>query len=204
MTFTNRIVTIPPIIMNNTNLVEMSERKFIGVILDNKLKFDSHIDFISKKISKSFGIIYRLKECLLQNNLKSLYYSFIYPYLLYCNLAWSWGGTFSTYLDRLLKNQKIFIRIISGSYFRAHTKELFLEHEILKITEIHDLTLGLYTFNLESRDEWLRRHCYNTRYRSVLNPTFARLASIQRSLAVTAVNLGITLLDRLKTTITHS
>ena len=52
----------------------MSEDKFLGVIIDNKLKFDSHIDLVSKKISKSLGIIFRLRECLPQNKLKSLYY----------------------------------------------------------------------------------------------------------------------------------
>ena len=202
MTFTNRIVTIPPIKLNNTNLVELNEGKFLGVLIDNKLKFDSHIDFISKKISKSLGIIYRLRECLPQSKLKSLYYTFIYPYLLYCNLAW--GGTCATYIDRLLKLQKRVIRIMTGSSYRAHTNELFIEHEILKINEIHDLKLGLYMFNLESRDEWLRRHCYNTRYSNLLNPAFARLVSTQRSLAVAAVNFWNRLPDSLKTIRTHS
>ena len=81
---------------------------------------------------------------------------------------------------------------------------IFLEHNIIKITEIHDLKLGLYMFNLEPRDEWLRRHRYNTRYRSLLNPTFARPASIQRSLAVAAVKFWNILPDSPKMTITHS
>ena len=50
MTFTNRIVTIGPIKMNNTYLVEMFEGKILGVIIGNKHKFVWHIDFFSKKI----------------------------------------------------------------------------------------------------------------------------------------------------------
>ena len=45
MAFTNKI-TIPSIKMNNNKLAEISKGKFLGLIIDNTLKFDSHIDFI--------------------------------------------------------------------------------------------------------------------------------------------------------------
>ena len=69
MTFTNRKVTIPPIKINNTNLVELAEGKFLGVLIGNKLKIYSHIVFFWKKTSKSLWIIYRLRKCLPQNKL---------------------------------------------------------------------------------------------------------------------------------------
>ena len=54
--------------------------------------------------SKSIGILYKLKYLLPLPCLKILYYSFIYPYLLYCvNI---WGGTFASYLKPLFILQK--------------------------------------------------------------------------------------------------
>ena len=37
MTFTNRIITDPPIKINNTNRVDIFESKFHGIIIDTKL-----------------------------------------------------------------------------------------------------------------------------------------------------------------------
>ena len=37
------------------------ETKFLGIFLDNKLKFDKHIQSICSKVSKSVGILFRLK-----------------------------------------------------------------------------------------------------------------------------------------------
>ena len=83
---------------------EIKEIKFLGVILDNNLKWNSHIDYISKKISKSVSILKMLKFTFPSNVLKNIYFSLIYPYYTYCNLVW--GSAVSTHLDILIKLQK--------------------------------------------------------------------------------------------------
>ena len=45
-----------------------------------------------------------------------------------------------------------------------------MEDQVLNISEIHNVRLGLHMFELESRDEWLTKHCFNTRYRNLLSP----------------------------------
>ena len=83
---------------------EIKETKFLGVILDNGLKWDSHIEYISKKISKSVSILKMLKFTFPSNVLKHIYFSLIYPYYTYCNLVW--GSADSTHIDILIKLQK--------------------------------------------------------------------------------------------------
>ena len=109
----------------------------------------------------SFGIKYRLREDILQNKLKPPYTSFIIPYLLYCNLALD--GTCSTYSDRVYRLQKRVICISTGSSYRCHINDSFKECEVLKTSETNDVKLGFYMFTLQSRDEWLRKQCFNTR-----------------------------------------
>ena len=62
---------------------EIKEIKFLGVVLDNDLKWNSHIEYIAKKISKSVSILKMLKFTFPSNVLKNIYFSLIYPYYTY-------------------------------------------------------------------------------------------------------------------------
>ena len=65
--------------------------KFLGVHIDEHLTWTQHISYVSKKISKSGGILHRCSFYLSTKTKVSLYDTLIYPYigLIYCNLAWS-------------------------------------------------------------------------------------------------------------------
>ena len=89
----------------NESTLELSQTcKFLGLILDKNLKFNHHINHICTKISKSIGILYSLRQYLSKPALISMYYSLIYPYLIYCNLAW--GNTYQSHLNPLYVLQK--------------------------------------------------------------------------------------------------
>ena len=67
---------------------QVQETKFLGIMLDSKLSWNSHIEYISKKISKGIGILCKARKYLPKNTLITLYYSFVYPYLNYCLEVW--------------------------------------------------------------------------------------------------------------------
>ena len=67
---------------------EASTIKYLGVILDNKLKWTSHIAFVKNKVAKGIGIIQRASKFLTKATLSKLYYTFIFPYLIYCVEVW--------------------------------------------------------------------------------------------------------------------
>ena len=68
-------------------ITETTESKFLGVIVDNKLSWASHIKYISNKISKSLAIIRYLRYSFPTKILKSLYMSLVLPYISYCNIT---------------------------------------------------------------------------------------------------------------------
>ena len=74
--------------MENTVIKQVTETKFLGVLIDQHLSWKPHIDFVSKKISKSVGIIAKARFYLSSQTLMTLYYSLVYPFLTYCNVAW--------------------------------------------------------------------------------------------------------------------
>ena len=76
----------PSVILNdiklNCEIIEKVEHfKFLGVHIDNRLNWSYHIQCIRKKMSKGINILYRAKDCLKYDTLLTLYYSFIYPYI---------------------------------------------------------------------------------------------------------------------------
>ena len=77
---------------------------FLGVIIDNKFGWSNHINYIKNKIAKPIGIINKTRNFLNKNTLRNLYYTFIYPYLIYCIEIW--GNTNDIYLDPLIEIHK--------------------------------------------------------------------------------------------------
>ena len=84
---------------------------YLGVYLDDKLKWHKHIDFIESKLSAATGALYNLPKYVSQTVLISVYYSLVYSYLQYSVTCW--GTTTKTLLDKLQVKQNHIVRIIS-------------------------------------------------------------------------------------------
>ena len=57
--------------------------KFLGVHIDRHLTFNSHINYLSTKISRSVGLIYKLNNYLPYSVLLKIYHALIHPYFNY-------------------------------------------------------------------------------------------------------------------------
>ena len=130
-------------------LVQKRHVKFLGVYLDENLSWKIHINYISKKISKSVGIIYRSRFLLTSATKLALYYSLIYPYLTYCNIVWF--STYETNVKRIYLLQNRAVRAMSNSDYRAHSAPLFRKLNILGIYKLNTHCIGKFMFNY-SRD----------------------------------------------------
>lgn len=184
ITFTNRVVdTFPRVKLNlgHKELEYEASTKFLGVRIDENLKFHIHINHICKKISKTVGILYRIRTYVTESILIQLYYSLVYPYLIYCNEIW--GGAADVHLEKLLLLQKRIVRIITGEQYLAHTAPLFHRTGILKIKDLHTYLLAIRSYkeysvhNIRQPD-----HSYQTRNRNNAIPQFQRLTLAQNSI----------------------
>ena len=180
----------------NDSILDLNQScKFLGLVLDKNLKFNCHIKLVCSKISKSIGILYSLRQYLSKPALISLYYSLIYPYLIYCNL--SWGNTYQSHLNPLLILQKKAIRIINNVPFSAHTNDLFFSNGILKLADINKFQQSVFMYK-SNRTNFSRNHSYNTRTRNTLNPIFCRTSIFQHSLSFSAPNVWNEIPNRIK------
>ena len=104
---------------------------------------------VARQISKSIGIIYKASFCLPTSSLCTLYYSLVYPYLIYCISVW--GSTYSSNLNRIFLLQKKVIRIMSRSSYLAHTDPLFKQLKILKLHNLYLFQVGKFMFLFKKR-----------------------------------------------------
>ena len=85
----------------NNVLVSINESvRYLGITIDARLNFDKHIDILTKKISRSVGILSKLRQILPTTALRNLYYSMVHSQLLY-GIA-IWGNTYDKHLKRLI------------------------------------------------------------------------------------------------------
>ena len=141
--------------------------KFLGVIIDQSLKFDDHIHYIKSKASRGIGILFKTKFLLLQKTLLTMYHAFIYPYFTYCLAVW--GTTYPTYLTSLINIQKRAIRLVCGESRYAHSQPLFKRLNLLTFKElyIYSIQIFMYKFhNNQLPDIFLNFFCYNRQVHS--------------------------------------
>jgi hypothetical protein len=116
-------------ISNNNQSEQGRSYKLLGVLFDENLSFNYHVQYLCKKLSKSMFFLSRAKNYVCAKSLKLLYFALIHSNLLYCI------GTLSamskTNAKKILQIQKKAIRTISSVKYNDHTGPLFIKHQIL-------------------------------------------------------------------------
>ena len=113
--------------------------KFVGHYLDEKLKWDYHIQHVRSKLAKSNYAITRSKNILPENIRTTLYHSLFRPHLEYGII--NWGGTQSSRLTCLVNLQKKCIRSVAGKGARAHTEPIFRRLGLLRLNDLYRFKL---------------------------------------------------------------
>ena len=145
--------------------------KFLGISIDDDLKWKTHVNEILLKISKTIGVMSKLKHCLPKSILLTIYNSLILPYLSYNTIVW---GACSKYLlERINLLQKRAVRIISKTSYDSHTMPLFYKLNILPVSLLYDYQVicFMYSYNNNMLPETFDNlfvqnksiHKYNTR-----------------------------------------
>ena len=96
--------------------------KYLGVHIDKTLDWKKHIQEVSKKISRSLGMIKYAKRFLPFESLKNLDTGLVDPHFRYCCAVWGVCGL--TEIQQLQKLQNRAARIITGSNYDAPSKPL--------------------------------------------------------------------------------
>ena len=66
---------IPPIMIEATEIKRVSEIKFLGVVIDEKLSWDAHVKSLTKKLASCTGTINRIAASIPKTIYMNLYYT---------------------------------------------------------------------------------------------------------------------------------
>ena len=119
------------------------------MLVDEHLTWEEHITAISKKISRSIGIVTLLRPCMETELLVNLYYSLVYSHMIYGIHVW--GTACQSEMEKIKVLQNKAVRVISKvQHFQIYgqapgpltsSDPLYENLEILKLDDIFKLFL---------------------------------------------------------------
>ena len=138
------------------NIQQTKYVKFLGILVDKQLTWKCHINELSKKLSRTTGIYFKLRQYVPLQTLvclcNSLFASFPHHGILV------WGLTYDTYLNELFILQKKVLRCISFQPFNASSTPLFNSLKLVKLQ--HLLHLNILTFLYKTMNKFSPA-CFN-------------------------------------------
>ena len=168
----NILSIIPKLCINRHTIDRVKDFNFLGITFDEHMTWDMHIHKTSTKITKTLGVMTRLKRYLPTEILLMIYNSLIMPHIQYGILCW--GHKFG----RVLKLQKRAMRLITCSKYNSHTEPLYKKLKCLKVSDLYTLnmlkfyykvdkgTIPHYFKDMFSQTETNSTHTHDTRYRN--------------------------------------
>ena len=194
---TKKVNVNPVILLDNETVPRVNSYKYLGVFMDDSLKYHDHIDYIHSRLSRLCGISYRLKDHICFNSAKSFYYSCVYSILTYCICVWGGILQCTSRGDRLKSLHKKILK----NLFCLDDREgcVFKKFGILKLTDIHRLYVCMYMYKVIklnmcptlqfNLDLSYPAHAYSTRCSNDLVLPFPRVEAIRLNFKYQCVKL---------------
>ena len=105
------------LLIDNVPIEHVSSVKSLWIFIDENLRWQTHIDKLSKKVASGIGAIKRIRPFVPPPTLHYIYNALIQSHFDYCNLVW--GNCGKTLFDRLQKLQNCAACILTFSSYDA-------------------------------------------------------------------------------------
>ena len=128
------------------NLIEKTDRyKYLGVIVDDKLKWDLHIEKMCSKLSSICGVISKARYYLDKKSLLLIYNCLVSSKLRYGTLCWSTAPQYLINKVNVLNNR--IIRYINFKPIRTRLLPLYKRNNVLPLSEVIQLQRAMFMYN---------------------------------------------------------
>ena len=134
------------IILNNVTIEQPSEKKLLGVIIDDALSFDGQVDKVRKILLMHLNNLRRLIPYTTLELRLTYFNSFWYPHAIYCSPVWALYNKEKKQLDALFLLQKRAIRLIANVGRDTHTLPLFCAHKWIPLPFLYKIINILLVF----------------------------------------------------------
>lgn len=130
--------------IDDNQIKKTHNQKLLGIHIDDKLSWSSHIDHLCSTISSKISLLRQLSRYVSIDVQKKFYQGYILPLIDYGSVVW--GTTSSSNLDRISKLQKRAARIILHADFNTPSAEMFEELSWLPILKRLKYNKAVFTY----------------------------------------------------------
>ena len=167
--------------VNNTRIKQQKHAKFLGITLDDELRWTPHINDRLNKIKRNKHMLMASKNFLNSNTRKLIYYGHIHSHLCYC-LVVRGGMCRKIDLNKLQKAQDSCIKLLNPKQTKEvnyNTNKILTLPQLIQLEEIklgYKVTNKLLPRNLQTLldtdqngYDLNKNHTYNTRKKNISN-----------------------------------
>ena len=122
--------------------------KYLGLLIDSSLTWKNHIDQIALKVSKTVGLLAKLRHFVPRITLINIYKSLILPHVSYGLTVW--GMASKCYINKILILQKRALRFINFSHFKEHAVPFFIEADSPPVDFLHYEAVGCRMYDIQN------------------------------------------------------
>ena len=159
--YANHLPNLGPLrIEENIEIPEVTSVKYLGILIDRHLRWDLHVNSLTKKLRGLLSTFKYLKTYLDVAQLKIIYYALVQSLISYGIIGW--GGVNESHLKQLNSIQKWIIRIIFGKSIIYPSELLYKESQLFDAKQLFYLKISLKTFNNKINIKQIE-HNYDTR-----------------------------------------
>ena len=120
--------------IENEQIDLVNTMKYLGIVVDRKLNFSDHVDYMCKKIAKKLGVLGRLSKFISMYSRKLVYNAIVLPHFYYCGTILSMINC--TGISRLQKLQNKGMRHILQCDRFSHSADMLTRLEWLSVRQL--------------------------------------------------------------------
>ena len=178
------------LVIDNDQLIQKDVTKYLGLQIDQHLKWKPHVEMLMTSLVKASGVLYRLNKYVSRPTLRMVYNALVKSKLQYGIILW--GCANKTTLDRLNKLHNKALRTVTGLPYKTAINKLYSNARALKTFDLYKYALAQYMFKLYSKtsssDNFIDNialvntiHNYNTRQAKNKNYFVSNMLTSQKS-----------------------
>ena len=129
---------------SDNEIEQVKQFKYLGLIIDQDLSWKSHIKYITTKLSRTLGLLYKTRHFMDKKCRLLLFNSLFLSYIQYGIICWGRAKITAKKPISILYNKAL--RCINFSDFRDSSTPLYIHYNLLKLDDIFNLEICKFMF----------------------------------------------------------
>ena len=130
-------------------ITEKQSIKYLGILIDSTLSWKDHVTNLSKKLSRSIGILYKLRPFVNLKIMRNVYHALFYSHLVYGIQVW--GPTCDSHIGtiQVLQERVVWLMLYDNQFPLIPgplpaSSPLFVKLGLLKLNDIFILQVSMF------------------------------------------------------------